>query len=60
MSGGGHVRGLRVAGMDAAALDARLCATGVGPDSAHPIRFALADGIHSLAAARPCSLAEKQ
>ena len=44
MSGGGHVRGLRVAGMDADALAARLCATGVGTDSAHPMRFAIADG----------------
>ena len=60
MSGGGHVRGLRVAGMDADALAARLCATGVGTDSAHPMRFAIADGNHSLAAARLCWLEKKQ
>ncbi|MFQ7010228.1 MAG: DUF1015 domain-containing protein [Oscillospiraceae bacterium] len=56
MSGGGHVRGLRVADMDADALAARLCATGVGTDSVHPMRFAIADGNHSLAAARLCWL----
>lgn len=33
------------------ALAARLCATGVGTDGAHPMRFAIADGNHSLAAA---------
>ena len=60
MSGGGHVRGLRVAGMDADALAARLCVTGVGTDSAHPMRFAIADGNHSLAAARLCWLEKKQ
>ena len=60
MSGGGHVRGLRVVGMDADALAARLCATGVGTDSAHPMRFAIADGNHSLAAARLCWLEKKQ
>lgn len=60
MSGGGHVRGLRVADMDADALAARLCATGVGTDSAHPMRFAIADGNHSLAAARLCWLEKKQ
>ena len=60
MSGGGHVRGLRVAGTDADALSARLCATGVGTDSAHPMRFAIADGNHSLAAARLCWLEKKQ
>ena len=60
MSGGGHVRGLRVAGADADALAARLCATGVGMDSAHPMRFAIADGNHSLAAARLCWLEKKQ
>ena len=59
MSGGGHVRGLRVAGMDADALAARLCATGVGTDSAHPMRFAIADGNHSLAGA-PSVLAGKE
>ena len=32
MSGGGHVRGLRIAGTKADALAARLCATGVGTD----------------------------
>ena len=51
---------LRVAGMDADALAARLCATGVGTDSAHPMRFAIADGNHSLAAARLCWLEKKQ
>lgn len=51
MSGGGHVRGLRIAGAKADALAARLCATGVGTDGAHPMRFAIADGNHSLAAA---------
>ena len=60
MSGGGHVRGLRVAGTEADALSARLCATGVGTDSAHPMRFAIADGNHSLAAARLCWLEKKQ
>ena len=60
MSGGGRVRGLRVAGADADALAAHLCATGVGMDSAHPMRFAIADGNHSLAAARLCWLEKKQ
>ena len=60
MSGGGHVRGLRVAGAEADAFAARLCATGVGTDSAHPMRFAIADGNHSLAAARKCWLEKKQ
>ena len=46
--------------MDADALAARLCATGVGTDSAHPMRFAIADGNHSLAAARLCWLEKKQ
>lgn len=60
MSGGGHVRGLRIAGTKADALAARLCATGVGTDGAHPMRFAIADGNHSLAAARLCWLEKKQ
>lgn len=60
MSGGGHVRGLRIAGAKADALAARLCATGVGTDGAHPMRFAIADGNHSLAAARLCWLEKKQ
>ena len=60
MSGGGHVRGLRIAGAKADALAARLCVTGVGTDGAHPMRFAIADGNHSLAAARLCWLEKKQ
>lgn len=60
MSGGGHVRGLRIAGTKADALAARLCATGVGTDGAYPMRFAIADGNHSLAAARLCWLEKKQ
>lgn len=60
MSGGGHVRGLRIAGAKADALAARLCATGVGTDGAYPMRFAIADGNHSLAAARLCWLEKKQ
>lgn len=60
MSGGGHVRGLRIAGAKADALAARLCATGVGTDGAHHMRFAIADGNHSLAAARLCWLEKKQ
>ena len=60
LSGGGHVRGLRIAGAKADALAARLCATGVGTDGAHPMRFAIADGNHSLAAARLCWLEKKQ
>ena len=60
MSGGGHVRGLRIAGAKADALAARLCATGVGTDGAHPMRFAIADGNHSLAAARQCWLEKKK
>ena len=52
--------GLRIAGAKADALAARLCATGVGTDGAYPMRFAIADGNHSLAAARLCWLEKKQ
>ena len=37
-----------------------LCATGVGTDGTHPMRFAIADGNHSLAAARQCWLEKKK
>mgnify|MGYP005878049853 CR=1 FL=1 len=39
---------------------AALCATGVGTDGEHPMRFAIADGNHSLAAARQCWLEKKK
>ena len=60
MSGGGHICGRRIAGDAADRLAAALCATGVGTDGAHPMRFAIADGNHSLAAARQCWLEKKK
>lgn len=60
MAGGGHICGRRVAGDAADRLAAALCATGVGTDGAHPMRFAIADGNHSLAAARQCWLEKKK
>ena len=60
MAGGGHICGRRIAGDAADRLAAALCATGVGTDGAHPMRFAIADGNHSLAAARQCWLEKKK
>ena len=60
MSGGGHICGRRIAGDAADRLAAALCATGVGTDGEHPMRFAIADGNHSLAAARQCWLEKKK
>lgn len=60
MAGGGHICGRRIAGDAAEQLAAALCATGVGTDGAHPMRFAIADGNHSLAAARQCWLEKKK
>lgn len=60
MAGGGHICGRRIAGDAAGQLAAALCATGVGTDGAHPMRFAIADGNHSLAAARQCWLEKKK
>lgn len=60
MAGGGHICGRRIAGDAAGKLAAALCATGVGTDGAHPMRFAIADGNHSLAAARQCWLEKKK
>lgn len=60
MSGGGHICGRQIAGDAAERLAAVLCATGVGTDGAHPMRFAIADGNHSLAAARQCWLEKKK
>lgn len=60
MSGGGHICGRQIAGAAADRLAAALCATGVGTDGAHPMRFAIADGNHSLAAARLCWLEKKK
>ena len=60
MSGGGHICGRQIAGDAAGQLAAALCATGVGTDGAHPMRFAIADGNHSLAAARQCWLEKKK
>lgn len=60
MAGGGHICGRRVAGDAADRLAATLCATGVGTDGEHPMRFAIADGNHSLAAARQCWLEKKK
>ena len=52
--------GRRTAGDAADRLAAALCATGVGTDGEHPMRFAIADGNHSLAAARQCWLEKKK
>lgn len=60
MAGGGHICGRRIAGDAAEQLAAALCATGVGTDGEHPMRFAIADGNHSLAAARQCWLEKKK
>lgn len=60
MSGGGHICGRRIAGDAADRLAAALCATGVGTDGEHPMCFAIADGNHSLAAARQCWLEKKK
>ena len=60
MSGGGHICGRRITGDAADRLAAALCATGVGTDGEHPMRFAIADGNHSLAAARQCWLEKKK
>ena len=60
MAGGGHICGRRIAGDAADRLAAALCATGVGTDGEHPMRFAIADGNHSLAAARQCWLEKKK
>ena len=60
MAGGGHICGRRIAGDAADRLAAALCATGVGTDGTHPMRFAIADGNHSLAAARQCWLEKKK
>lgn len=60
MSGGGHICGRRIAGDAADRLAAALCATGIGTDGEHPMRFAIADGNHSLAAARQCWLEKKK
>lgn len=60
MAGGGHICGRRIAGDAAEQLAAALCATGVGTDGEHPMRFAIADGNHSLAAARLCWLEKKK
>lgn len=60
MSGGGHICGRQIAGDAAERLAAALCATGVGTDGEHPMRFAIADGNHSLAAARQCWLEKKK
>lgn len=60
MSGGGHICGRRIAGDAADRLAAAMCATGVGTDGEHPMRFAIADGNHSLAAARQCWLEKKK
>lgn len=60
MAGGGHICGRRIAGDAAEQLAAALCATGVGTDGTHPMRFAIADGNHSLAAARQCWLEKKK
>lgn len=60
MAGGGHICGRRITGDAAGKLAAALCATGVGTDGAHPMRFAIADGNHSLAAARQCWLEKKK
>lgn len=60
MADGGHICGRRIAGDAAEQLAAALCATGVGTDGEHPMRFAIADGNHSLAAARQCWLEKKK
>lgn len=60
MAGGGHICGRRIAGDAADRLAAAMCATGVGTDGEHPMRFAIADGNHSLAAARQCWLEKKK
>lgn len=60
MAGGGHICGRRIAGDAADRLAAALCATGVGTDGEHPMCFAIADGNHSLAAARLCWLEKKK
>lgn len=60
MAGGGHICGRRIAGDAADRLAAALCANGVGTDGEHPMRFAIADGNHSLAAARQCWLEKKK
>ena len=60
MADGGHICGRRIAGDAADRLAAALCATGVGTDGEHPMRFAIADGNHSLAAARQCWLEKKK
>ena len=60
MAGGGHICGRRIVGDAADRLAAALCATGVGTDGEHPMRFAIADGNHSLAAARQCWLEKKK